>query len=100
LEDLKNGQNLTGIDRLTIQLAEQQLSSQASTEPGIYLPAISALHRILSVDKKVKPGDIAIAEKAIQKTLAQTNTMPSLVQNPADMGLAKGYYKILNHLNR
>ena len=100
LEDLKNGQNLTGTDRLTLQLAEQQLSLQASAEPGIYLSAISALHRILSVDKKVKPDDIAMAEKAIQKTLVQTNTMPSPGQTSADMGLAKGYYKNLNHLNR
>ncbi|MGZ3754590.1 MAG: hypothetical protein ACXVAY_19885 [Mucilaginibacter sp.] len=100
LEDLKNGQNLTGTDWLILQLAEQQLSSQASAEPGIYLPAISALHRILSADKKVKVGDIAIAEKAIQKTLVQTNTMPSPGQTSADMGLAKGYYKNLNHLNR
>jgi len=100
LEQLKYTHNINSVDHATLQLAEQQLSEHASAEPGIYLPAITAMHRLLATEKAIKATDIALVEKAIQKTLPQAAILPSQQQTPADMGLAQGYYKNLNHLNR
>jgi hypothetical protein len=99
LEQLKYSIALTGGDKLTLQLAEQDLGAKASAEPGIYLPAVSAMHRILSA-KVISPVDMAMVEKAIQKSLPQNTLMPSPSPGTTDMGLAQGYYKNLNHLNR
>ncbi|HEY0244361.1 MAG TPA: DUF4175 family protein [Mucilaginibacter sp.] len=98
LDQLKYTPVLNSNDKLTLELAEQQLSEKASTEPGIYLQAVSAMHRLLA--KTNKTTDIAIIEKAIQKSLPQGNITPSPSKTTADMGLAQGYYKNLNHLNR
>jgi hypothetical protein len=100
LEQLKYSSGINFADRLTLQIAEQEIGLKASTEPGIYLPAVSALHRILIPNKVIKPADIAIVEKAIQKTLPQASVMPSPPATTPDMGLAQGYYKNLNHQNR
>ncbi|QJD95101.1 hypothetical protein HH214_04015 [Mucilaginibacter robiniae] len=100
LEQLKQNPALTTTSLRTLQLAGQQLSSRASAEPGIYLRAVSAMQRMLSAGKKINPADIAIVEKAIQKSLPAVKTMPDATATTADLGLAKGYYNNLNHLNR
>lgn len=99
LEQLKYTSTLTTPDKITLKIAEQQLGAKASAEPGVYLPALSAIHRIIAANKG-KLIDIATIEKAIQKTLPQKGIMPAPAQTTADMGLAQGYYKNLNHLNR
>ena len=99
LEQLKYAPQLRGGDKITLEIAEQQLGTKASVESGSYLPALSAIHRILN-DNKAKLTDIAAIEKAIQKTLPQKGMMPSQAQTTADMGLSQGYYKNLNHNNR
>ncbi|MDF2432543.1 MAG: hypothetical protein JWP44_2174 [Mucilaginibacter sp.] len=100
LEQLKHTAGLNNSDRITLQLAGQQLSAKASAEPGIYLPAVAAMHRVLAADKSIHTADIVTIEKAIQKTLPSVGAIPSLSQNTADMGLSKSYYKYLNQLNR
>jgi hypothetical protein len=99
LEQLRYTPALNTADKITLEIAQQQLGNKASAEPGIYLPALSAMHRILA-SNKVQATDIAIVEKAIQKTLPQKGVTPSSAQTTVDMGLAQGYYKNLNHLNR
>ncbi|WP_158825138.1 hypothetical protein [Mucilaginibacter lacusdianchii] len=96
LEQLKYTQQLNFADKRTLQLASQQLTSQASAQPGTYLPAISAMRHILSATQKFNPTDIAAVEKAIQKTLPNSKTMPSPATPTADMGLAQRYFKNLN----
>ncbi|MDB5140898.1 MAG: hypothetical protein JWR12_2814 [Mucilaginibacter sp.] len=100
LEQLKYTASLNNSDRGILQLAGQQLSAKASAEPGIYLPAVAAMHRVLAADKGIHTADIVTIEKAIQKTLPSIGAMPSLIQTTPDMGLSKSYYKYLNQLNR
>ena len=100
LEQLKYGHAINSADRTMLQLAGQLLSDHAAAEPSIYLPAIAAIHRLLVLEKEAKLTDIALVEKAIQKTLPPATILPTQQQAPADMGLAQGYYKNLNHLNR
>ncbi|MDB5135601.1 MAG: hypothetical protein JWP37_2204 [Mucilaginibacter sp.] len=96
LEQLKTGDVVSGADLHSLQLANQQLSEKASAQPEIYLSAVSALRRILSAGK-IKYGDVALVEKAIQRILPVGTPLPSAVQNSADMGLSSGYFKNLNH---
>jgi hypothetical protein len=95
LEQSKH-QALTAADKRTLQMAGQQLAVQASAQPGIYLKAVSALRRILISNAMVQSSDRMIVEKAIQKTLPVSKTIPSTAATNADMGLAQRYYKNLN----
>lgn len=97
LEALKTRPVLNTADSRTLQIAAQQLGLRASAWPGVYLPAMNAVRRILTT-----PGskDINIAETAIQKALTKLKAMPSLADGPADMGLSKQYYKNLKQANR
>ena len=99
LEQLKYTSALNTSDKMTLEIAEQQLGAKASAEPGVYLPALSAIHRIIAVNK-AKLIDIATIEKAIQKTLPKKGATPAPAQTTADMGLAQGYYKNLKNTNR
>jgi hypothetical protein len=95
LEQSKH-QALTAADKRTLQMAGQQLAVQASAQPGIYLKAVSALRRIIADNATVKSNDRLIVEKAFQKTLPVSKTIPSTAATNADMGLAQRYYKNLN----
>ncbi|MDT3404620.1 DUF4175 family protein [Mucilaginibacter terrae] len=95
LEQSKH-QVLTAADKRILQLAGQQLAVQASAQPGIYLKAVSAMRRILASENKVSGTDRSIVEKAIQKSLPGSKTMPSAVSTTADMGLGQRYFKNLN----
>jgi len=100
LAQLKVAPKMSDADEHVLALANQQLSSKASAQPGAYLPALSAMRRILSKANKIKPGDIPLVERAIQKTLISADKMPVAAQCPADLGLSQQYYKNLNRLNR
>lgn len=97
LEQLKERAALSDVDRHTLLLANQQLSEKAAAQPEIYLPAVSALRRILS-SAEIKNNDVTPVEKAIQRILPFREQLPNTSQNSVDMGLSKGYYNKLNHL--
>ena len=94
LEQLKLRPVLASADDRTLQVANQQLSLRASAQPGIYLPALSAMRRILSA-QKIDLSDIDITERAIQKTLFPLKITPVAFENKIDMGLSRQYYKNL-----
>ncbi|MGZ3813098.1 MAG: DUF4175 family protein [Mucilaginibacter sp.] len=96
LEQLKSGNLLGNADLHTLQLTNQQLSEKASSQPGIYLPAVSALRRIISTGK-ANNDDAGTVEKAIERLLPAGKPIPSVSQSSADMGLSDGYYKNLDH---
>jgi hypothetical protein len=96
LEQLKTGKTINAAEMHALQLANQQLSEKASSQPEIYLSAVSSLRRILS-GGKAKNNDVFTVEKAIQRILPNSNQLPVAGQNTADMGLSKGYYKNLSH---
>lgn len=83
-------------DKRALQLASQQLASRASSQPGIYLRAVSALRRVINSNASPSPADQAIIEKAIQQSLPNSKATPSANTSIADMGLAQRYYKNLN----
>lgn len=100
LEQLKVKPQLNELDEHVLALANQQISLKASTQPGIYLSALSAMRRILSKPANVKLYDIALVERAIQKNLSPPQKTPASTQSSIDMGLSQEYYKNLNRLNR
>jgi hypothetical protein len=94
LEQLKLKPILNPADNRILQFANQQLSQRASAQPGIYLPALSAMRRILSA-QKINTNDIAIVERAIQRTLNPAKVTPVAEDVSADMGLSRQYFKNL-----
>jgi hypothetical protein len=98
LESLKLKPVLNITDNRTLQLANQRLSEIASVQPGTYLPALSAMRRILSA-QKINVSDINMVERAIQKTLVSIKNMPKSDEAAADMGLSGRYFKNLKQAN-
>ena len=96
LESLRYEKISSNADIHTLQLANQQLSEKASAQPEIYLPAVSALRKIIS-QGKAKITDIGTIEKAIQRILPVSKQLPAASQSAADMGLSSGYYKNLDN---
>ncbi|MES2268317.1 MAG: hypothetical protein V4520_16260 [Bacteroidota bacterium] len=99
LEGLKTNPALNSADKRTLQLANQEMSTRDSAQPGIYLSALNAMRRILSVPK-ANLNDVNTVERALQKTLTSLKAMPGSKESPADMGLSKQYYKNLKQVNR
>lgn len=99
LESLKQNPVKTPADNMILQSAYQQLSLNASQQPGVYLPALNAMRRVLSA-QKANTNDVNTIERALQKTLTELKNMPSAKGNPTDMGLSKQYYKNLKKANR
>jgi hypothetical protein len=98
LESLKLKPVLNAADNRALQLANQRLSEIASAQPGTYLPALSAMRRILSA-QKINVSDINMVERAIQKTLISIKNMPKSDEATADMGLSGRYFKNLKQAN-
>ena len=96
LESLRYEKISNNADIHTLQLANQLLSEKASAQPELYLPAVSALRKIISTGK-ANQSDISAVEKAIQRILPAGKLLPSAPQNAADMGLSSGYYKNLGN---
>lgn len=101
LEQLKTVGSISSSDKHILQVAGQQLSARASAQPGAYLASVSAMRRIMADDNQRSLTDMAIVERAIQKTLPLSKQMPqSSASSSADLGLSQGYYKNLNRTNR
>jgi hypothetical protein len=96
LESLKYEKISNNADIHILQLANQQLSERASSQPELYLSAVSALRKIIS-SGKASGKDISAVEKEIQRILPAAKQLPLAPQNSADMGLSSGYYKNLGN---
>lgn len=96
LESLRYEKISNNAEMHTLQMANQQLSERASAQPELYLPAVSALRKIIS-QGRAKNTDISTIESAVQKMLPVGKALPSASQNAADMGLSSGYYKNLGN---
>jgi hypothetical protein len=99
LESLKMNPVLNATDNRILQRANQQLGLKASAQPGVYLPALNAMRRILS-SSQANSKDVDLAERALQRTLTTLKNMPVSSANITDMGLSKQYYKNLKQANR
>jgi hypothetical protein len=99
LEELKIKLALTANNKYTLQQANQQLSLKASAQPGTYLPALSAMRRVLSA-QTISLSDVNTVERAIQKALIPVKVIPKSESVHSDMGLSKSYFKNLKQANR
>ena len=96
LESLRSGAINNNADIHTLQSANQQLSERASAQPEIYLPAVSALRKII-LHGKSNHADIGTIERAIQRILPAKQQLPAASQNASDIGLSSVYYKNLQN---
>jgi hypothetical protein len=88
-------------DMHVLQMAGVKLSSMATEQPTVYLPAVTAMHHILSptAGTTISLSDIKKVETALQKALPAAAKLPQPGSSSADMGLAQSYYKNLGHFN-
>jgi hypothetical protein len=94
LEQIKLTGNYTAADGHVLQLARQQLSVKASAQPGLYLPAVNALNRILS-SAHPQLFDVDKVERAIQLSLPPVGRVPQGQATAPDGGLSQQYYRNL-----
>ncbi len=94
LEQLKYEDSLDTPSQEILQQAFQQLSAKASQNPSLFLPAVSALKKVLSGAYYMK--DISVAENGIQKMLDTPAKLPSASAFTADMNLSGRYFMNLN----
>lgn len=75
------------------------LTDKASSAPGVYLPALKALRKVIAAGQsgKVSSADIAQAEKGISNLLGQTQASPDPSTNTGSSPLTRSYF---NHLKR
>jgi len=94
LEQIKLTRIYNPADKHILQLAKQQLSVKASAQPGIYLPAVSAMNRVIAADHPAV-ADVQLVEHAIQKSLPAKAQLPQGGSSMPDMGLSQHYYQNL-----
>ncbi|MGY3212650.1 DUF4175 family protein [Mucilaginibacter sp. HD30] len=94
LEQLKITRKYTLADKRILQLATQQISIKASTQPQIYLKALNALNRIVLASYPLVQ-DIDLVQHAIQKALPESTKLPQSKPGTPDMGLSQHYYQNL-----
>jgi hypothetical protein len=92
LEQIKTTRIYSNNDKHVLQLTKQQLSIKASAQPGIYLPAVNALNRILLATNP-QLQDLDLVERSIQKTLPVSAQLPQTSSQKPDMGLSQHYYQ-------
>jgi len=101
LDILRQTRTVAPPDVHVLQITGAQFSLRATTMPGVYLPAVTAIRRILSAAaKQVSLTDILKAETALQKTLPPAAKLPQPGQSSADMGLSQSYFRNLTRNNK
>lgn len=99
LERLGAGSTLTGADISLLEKTGSVLSAEAMEQPGLYLPATGALHKLLEAVRmhtELRPGGIQAVEKACLKLIPGTVPRPgSLAPASANKSLSGYYFKNL-----
>ncbi|MCJ8209479.1 DUF4175 domain-containing protein [Mucilaginibacter sp. RS28] len=98
LEQYKTTPVLSPADKHTLQLAGQEIGRRASSQPGIYLPALTALKQ-LTTSNKISTAKVDAIEKALQRMLPVQKQLPSSSANAANP-LSQQYFKTLSRLNK
>jgi hypothetical protein len=71
--------------------AERRLGKEAASRPGEFLAGYQAIHKLISG----VGGDIAVAERAIQKLLPAAQAVPASRKAMPDVGLSQIYFSHL-----
>lgn len=95
IEQVRNHETITPSSQSILEQAGIALGRKAAEEPALYLAGFEAYRRI--VLKQNKPNDAALAGKALQKIIADSQKQPFTSHTNADMGLSQRYF---NHINR
>lgn len=85
-----------------LQKANDHLYNNAVAKPSLYLPAVSAMKKILAAVSNrtlIKVADIALAEKGLQEMLSPSAKLPSASSKTSYESLSTDYFKNLNKSN-
>lgn len=97
LESFKTGKSKMPADRNLLLQAEKELTVNAAAAPGIYLPALKAIKKIISSrqEEKINETTIARAEKGLNTLLETLFILPVKEKSSGSPTLSKSYF---NHL--
>ena len=96
---LLTGKELNVASFETLQHASEDLYNNAVRQPSVYLPAVSAMKRILAAltnHQRVRDTDVAIAENGLHKMVRASDKQPSATSNVYYETLSTDYFKKLN----
>jgi len=88
LEGVRTGRVPTEADRVVLRQVEGVLGREAAARPGKFLGGYEAM-------KKLAPGDVPMAEKAIVALLPEAGATPVERKDAADGGLGRLYFSYL-----
>jgi len=97
LEHIKDGEPRTLQDIGTLMQAERELISAAALSPGLYLPSLKAIKKIIAAGEhgKVSPFDIARSEKGVNTLLGKKEFMPNREMAHSSSALSQSYFNQL-----
>lgn len=103
LEKIKESVEITSSERTTLERAGAVLGEQAIAQPGFYLPALSAMHHLLSgdQDRYKYPGSgvnqlVQKIEQACLKLIPEPQFLPGSTPGiPFNPGLSKFYFNTI-----
>jgi hypothetical protein len=96
---VKTGKPLTAESIEVLRQAGLQLYSKAAAQPAVYLPAVTAMNKVLSAMSKkqqAKTTDIAVAENGLQKLLTTVIKLPASAEKNSTNSLSTQYFKNLH----
>jgi len=100
LENKKAGKDTAPQDLTILLKAQAELITHAAVSPGIYLPALKSLKKIITSgkNKTIAVNDIAVAEKGLNHLLGQQEASPYPKTNTSSSALSRSYFNHLKNL--
>jgi hypothetical protein len=102
LENMKEGQPRTAQDMTLLIGSQRDLVNAAAVSPGLYLPALKAVKKIVASGQygKINDTDLAAAEKGINVLLGREEATPFRASDPSSSDLTKAYFNQLKRTKR
>lgn len=97
LEQLRNMEKLSPAASQTLQMAMGQLRENAAEQPGLYLPALTSVNKILI--QEFKSSDLEIAGAGLMKLAGSTKLAPVKTKQGQDGNLSDKYFKKIAGIN-
>ena len=97
LEQLRFNKNLSPESSQILQQALVPLSENAAKDPGIYLPALTSINRVLNGN--FDSEDLDIAGRGLFKIVGSSDMVPVKTKTETDKKLSDRYFKNMANIN-
>ena len=97
LEQLRFNKNLSPESSLILQQALVPLSENAAKDPGVYLPALTSINRVLNGN--FDSEDLDIVGRGLFKIVGSSDMAPVKTKTETDKKLSERYFKNMANIN-